>query len=106
MQNHIILKLFDFCPSNFLLHDFKLPCICFSLVVLPPVLVPRQSEFPRPPGPMPYHMQHMSSVHGMPGNAGFPPSFQRPTPGPGELQFFMSRKLLLYKIFIQVESFS
>ena len=57
--------------------------ITFSFSVLPPVLVPRQSEFPRPPGPMPYHMQHMSSVHGMPGNAGFPPSFQRPTPGPG-----------------------
>ena len=55
----------------------------FSFSVLPPVLVPRQSEFPRPSGPMPYHMQHMSSVHGMPGNAGFPPSFQRPTPGPG-----------------------
>eukprot|EP00794_Sanderia_malayensis_P003491 gene3491-3989_t len=87
LQSHHELKPLDVCEYAFSLNK-KEVCINpyhyrrVETPVLPPVLVPRQSEYPRQPGPMPYHMQHMSSVHGMPGNAGFPPGFQRPTPGP------------------------
>lgn len=48
-----------------------------SFLVLPPVLVPRQSEYPR--GPLPYHMQH-ANHHGMPKNANFL-SYSQCSPG-------------------------
>jgi len=47
--------------------------------VLPPVLVPRQSEYPR--GPLPYHMQHINQ-QAMPNNANFS-SFSHRSPGAG-----------------------
>lgn len=65
------------------------------------MLVPRQSEYPRAPGPLPYHMQH-ASHSGMPNNAGFSPSSysqHNPPSGPGRSLFkkTISDKLLQVK---------
>lgn len=51
------------------------------------MLVPRQSEYPRTPGPLPYHMQH-ANHSGMPGNSNFSSySSQHPPGGPGNNKY-------------------
>lgn len=76
LQSHHELKPLDCCEFAFSLNK-KEVCINpyhyrrVETPVLPPVLVPRQSEYPRAQAPLPYHMQH-SSHSGMPHNATLP----------------------------------
>lgn len=86
LQSHHELKPLDICEYAFSLNK-KEVCINpyhykrVETPVLPPVLVPRQSEYPSAPGQIPYHMQHANHT-GMPNNANFPPSsFSRHNPG-------------------------
>lgn len=66
--------------STITLQTAKLKRCIFLLLVLPPVLVPRHSEWPpmHPRLPPPYHSTRQESS--MPVNASFPANF-RQTPG-------------------------
>lgn len=90
LQSHHELKPLECCVYAFSLNK-KEVCINpyhyrrVETPVLPPVLVPRQSEYPRTHGgPLPYHMQHPNHS-GMPNNANFPSFSHSRSPGaPGD----------------------
>lgn len=73
-----------------------------AYLVLPPVLVPRQSEYPRAPGPLPYHMQHANHT-GMPGNANFPHSFSHHPPGGPGMCFYS--QIQVFYLTVQIYAF-